>query len=132
MLFIIQDICQEKKQKKRLCDVSHTARWSGSELHLNLHHARGGAGRKVDETCHRRQDSTSAAADSASTAEINTAGRPAGQLRGVHRRSPGSRPLRLALGSHNIHGSSITPALFIGRHPSCLKLACIRDEIAGW
>lgn len=46
----------------------------------------GGAGEKVDENCHRPQDSTSAAADSASTAEINSVGRPAGVPRGVHRR----------------------------------------------
>lgn len=62
--------------------------------------------------------------------------RPAGLSRGVHPlwlgAIAGSRPLRHALPSHNIHGGSFTPALFIGRHPSCLKRACIRDGIAGW
>lgn len=78
MLFIIQDICKEKKTKNQTPDVSHAAQWSELELHL-LHHGRektGGAPKKVDVNCHRRLDSTSAAADSASTAEINTAGQP--------------------------------------------------------
>lgn len=125
-----------RKKTKRTRDVSHTARWSGRELHLYLHHAWDewpALERKLMKTVTGGRIPPPPPPRLIQHPQLKSI-LPEGQLgTGTGTApSPVSRPLRLALCSHNIHGSSITPALFIGRHPSCLKLACIREEIAGW